>query len=261
MTEPTGPRADLQQSDRPPLTVLQLYPTDMNIYGDWGNALTMARRLQWAGLTPRLVRHDVGDELPENVDLVLGGGGQDSGQLRVRDDLVAQASRLRSWVEDGVPMLLVCGLYQLFGRYFLTSTGEQIEGIGALPVETRAGVGRLVGDVVVRTPAGRAVGYENHSGRTYLDDPSAAWATVVRGHGNNGEDGTEGVRVANTVGTYLHGPVLPKNPALTDELWRTAARRRFGGVPEPDPASAGAAEARRADALAAHARSVIEARG
>ena len=124
------------------LRLLQLYPRDMNIYGDWGNTLVLARRAQWQGYDVELLSYDPGDELPGDVDILVGGGGQDSGQDRIKEDLVTVGPTLKAWAADGVPMLAICGLYQLFGHRFLTGTGDQIPGIGLIDAQTVAGPAR-----------------------------------------------------------------------------------------------------------------------
>ncbi|MFT4187472.1 MAG: glutamine amidotransferase [Aeromicrobium sp.] len=217
------------------VTILQLYPRDMNIYGDWGNVLTLSRRLEWHGYTPVVVGYDPGEAFPEDVDLVVGGGGQDSGQGVIQTDLRAIGPRLREWAEDDVPMLAICGLYQLFGRFFRTLEGEMIEGIGLLDIETIGGQERLIGNIVTESSEfGQVIGYENHSGKTYLGAGATPFGRVLAGAGNNGEDGTEGVRHRNVVGSYLHGSLLPKNPLVADFLIERAVVRRHGSFTPGD---------------------------
>ena len=131
MSEPTYLHAT-DGAARGRLRLLQLYPRDMNIYGDWGNALVLARRAQWAGYDVDLLSYDPGDEFPDDVDLLVGGGGQDSGQERIKEDLVERGPQLRAWASDGMPMLVICGLYQLFGHRFITGTGAEIPGIACV---------------------------------------------------------------------------------------------------------------------------------
>lgn len=211
--------------------VLQLYPRDMNIYGDWGNTQVLTRRLGWHGYRVELLSYDPGDQLPGEVDLVVGGGGQDSGQQRIKDDLVRIAPQLRRWATDGVAMLAICGLYQLFGHRFITSAGEEIVGAGIFDAETRApsSAQRLIGNIVLDTEEfGMVVGYENHSGLTSLGQGTRPFGQVRVGDGNNGTDGTEGARVHNVIGSYLHGALLPKNPAVADWLIARAVEHRLG---------------------------------
>ncbi|MGW9022137.1 type 1 glutamine amidotransferase [Leucobacter chromiiresistens] len=211
------------------LVIVSLYPRDMNIYGDRGNVLSLARRTAAHGFAPRIVDVNPGDALPETVDIVIGGGGQDSGQGRVALDLAQRADGIRALAEDGVPMLMICGLYQLFGHRFVTHAGDELTGIGVLDVETLGGTERMIGNVVLDTDAfGEVIGYENHSGSTRLGPGSAPLGRVVQGAGNAPDAGVEGARTANVIGSYLHGSLLPKNPAISDFLIGKAARRRYG---------------------------------
>ncbi|MCA4131326.1 type 1 glutamine amidotransferase [Arthrobacter sp. M4] len=218
------------------IRVLQLYPREMNIYGDWGNALVLQQRLKWHGYTPELLEYNVGDDFPDDVDIILGGGGQDSGQLVIQDDLQARGETLRTMAEDGTPMLVICGLYQLFGKFFKTSSGAVIPGIGILDVETHGTNERLIGNVCLDSPEfGEILGYENHSGQTKLGAGVEPLGTVTKGAGNNSKDGHEGARHRNVVASYLHGSLLPKNPAIADFLIRTAAERKFGSFTPGSP--------------------------
>ena len=210
------------------LRILHLYPREMNIYGDWGNVLTIIRRAQWHGYETELVQHHPGQPFPRDVDIIIGGGGQDSGQTVVKDDLLKIADDLRALADDNVPMLMICGLYQLFGRFFKTADGEEIPGIGIFGMETHAGPTRLIGNIVTKTPFGELLGYENHSGLTVLDDDQPALGVVQKGAGNNGSDKTEGAIYKCVFGSYLHGSLLPKNPAFADALIEAAAFRRYG---------------------------------
>ncbi|MFF2296312.1 type 1 glutamine amidotransferase [Arthrobacter sp. NPDC058127] len=221
------------------IRVLQLYPRDMNIYGDWGNALVLRQRLLWHGYTPELLEYNVGDDFPEDVDLIVGGGGQDSGQVVIQDDLQARGEQLRGMAEDGTPMLVICGLYQLFGKFFKTKSGPVIPGIGILDVETVGTDERLIGNVTLTSPEfGEIMGYENHSGQTSLGPGVEPLGTVSKGAGNNSKDNHEGARHRNVVASYLHGSLLPKNPAIADFLIRTAVERKYGtfvpGTPDDD---------------------------
>jgi lipid II isoglutaminyl synthase (glutamine-hydrolysing) len=211
-----------------PLTILHLYPKEMNIYGDWGNVLTIKKRAEWHGYSPRVIEHHVGMEFPKNVDIIIGGGGQDSGQDKVQDDLLRIGDDLRSLADQYVPMLMICGLYQLFGHFFETREGKRIQGIGIFDMETYGGPNRLIGNVVTETPFGELIGYENHSGLTVLGDNQPALGRVVKGAGNNGEDKTEGAIYKCVFGSYLHGSLLPKIPVLADALVEAAAIHRYG---------------------------------
>ena len=211
------------------ITILQLYSHDMNIYGDWGNVLVLKRRLEWHGYKPKVVQYNPGDTFPDSVDIVVGGGGQDSGQDTIQTDLLTLAPKLKHLAESGVPMLFICGLYQLFGKFFKTQDGHVIQGIGLLDIETHAGPERLTGNTIIKSSEfGELIGYENHSGQTYLGKDAAPLGQVVRGAGNNGQDGTEGARYKNIIGTYLHGSVLPKNPRLAEFIIEQAVINRYG---------------------------------
>jgi len=211
------------------ITILQLYPRDMNIYGDHGNIQVLVRRLEWYGYKPKVISYNVGDKLPNNPDIIVGGGGQDSGQLKIHADLLKIGATLKEWADDGAPMLMVCGLYQLFGHSFRTLNNITIEGIGILDVETYGTNERLIGNIITTSDTfGEIIGYENHSGQTFLGDSAHPFATVVRGAGNNSKDGHEGALYKNVIGTYLHGSILPKNPAVADFLIKTAVKRKYG---------------------------------
>ena len=213
------------------LRILQLYSRDMNIYGDNGNALVLVRRAQWHGYAVELLAYNPGDDFPENIDLIVGGGGQDSGQDKIQADLLSIGDKLRALADDGVPMLMICGLYQLFGKFFKTQDGHVIQGIGLFDLETHAGPERLIGNIVTHSKKfGDIIGYENHSGQTFLGGGVKPLGTVRKGAGNNGQDETEGAQYKNVIGTYLHGSLLPKNPAIADFLIEKAAVRKFGDV-------------------------------
>ncbi|WP_300765946.1 glutamine amidotransferase [uncultured Bifidobacterium sp.] len=243
------------------IDVVSLYPRDMNIYGDWGNILTVRRRLELYGYEPRLHSYNQGDDWPEHVDVVLGGGGQDNCQKRITADLFRRAADLRALAADGVPMLMICGLYQLFGEYFQTNDGSRLEGIGVLGVYTEGHEKRMIGNLVEHTKDfGDVIGYENHSGQTFLRGDTAALGHVDHeGMGNNGEDHTEGARKGNVIGTYMHGSVLPKNPRLADFLIRSAVERRYGAF-EPSSDSVLRARLKHLDEVAGRARDVAATR-
>lgn len=211
------------------LRVLQLYSHDMNIYGDWGNVLTILRRAQWHGYETELVEYNPGDVFPADIDIIIGGGGQDSGQTIIQQDLLKQRNRLKSLAEQGTPMLVICGLYQLFGHFFKTRQGITIEGIGIFDIETHGGRERLIGNIVTHSEQfGDIIGYENHSGLTHLNPGVEPLAKVITGAGNNDQNKFEGARYKNVIGSYLHGSLLPKNPAIADFLIEEAALQKFG---------------------------------
>jgi CobQ-like glutamine amidotransferase family enzyme len=213
--------------------VVHLYPREMSIYGDLGNTRTLAARIRRHGYTPVVHQHHPGNAFPEQAHLVVGGGGQDSGQVRVEADLEHIGDRLRSLALAGIPMLMICGMYQLFGNAFITVEGKRLPGLGILDVTTQGNAKRMIGPVVLTTEFGDVVGYENHSGSTTLGAGQAAFGTVRAGFGNNGSDATEGARTANVVGSYLHGPILPANPLLADALIGLAAEVATGRPFEP----------------------------
>ncbi|MBQ8157242.1 glutamine amidotransferase [Candidatus Saccharibacteria bacterium] len=209
------------------LTILHLYPKEMNLYGDHGNILALKRRAEWRGYQVKVIEHHLGDTIPKHVDIVFGGGGQDSGQSKIEQDLRNNAAHIKELIDQGTPGLVVCGLYQLFGEYFQTNDQQKIQGIGALRCHTIAGPTRLIGNIVISSPEfGEIVGYENHSGLTQLAKDSRPFGTVVQGAGNNGTDLTEGILYKNFIGTYLHGPILPKNPRVADFLILKALQRK-----------------------------------
>ncbi|WP_375477896.1 type 1 glutamine amidotransferase [uncultured Jatrophihabitans sp.] len=213
-----------------PLTLVHLYPREMNIYGDTGNVVVLRRRLEWRGLPVQVVPVSVGDRLPTAADVLLGGGGQDAAQGEIGADFASRGPTLRAMADDGVVVLAICGTYQMLGHEFVTVDGERIEGVGVLDVVTRGERERLIGNNAVDTAdtlgAGRLVGYENHSGMTTLGPAAAPLGRTSTGRGNNGRDGTEGAVRGNVIGTYLHGPVLAKSPRFADELLRRALARR-----------------------------------
>jgi lipid II isoglutaminyl synthase (glutamine-hydrolysing) len=209
------------------LTLVHLYPREMNIYGDTGNVVVLRRRLEWRGRAVRVVPVSLGDPLPLDADILLGGGGQDAAQGEIGADFAARGAELRAMADDGVVMLTVCGSYQMLGHEFITQDGDHIKGVGVLDVITRGQHERLIGNNYVDTPsAGRLVGYENHSGLTELGPGVAPLGRTLPGRGNNGTDRTEGAVRDNVIGTYLHGPVLARSARFADDLLQRALRRR-----------------------------------
>lgn len=218
------------------LVIAHLYPYEMNIYGDTGNVIALCRRLEWRGLGARVDPVPVGAVYDfTRSDLVFGGGGQDRSQLQVAEDLQRRAAAIREAVASGTVFLTICGTYQLFGRRFLTQDGSEIPGIGVFAMETVGGRKRMIGNIVVATPWGDLVGFENHSGRTLLDPGQASLGRVKKGYGNDETRREEGAVTANCFGTYLHGSLLPKNPSLADELLRRALSRRHGQAVTLEP--------------------------
>ena len=253
--------------DTPSIDVVSLYPRDMNIYGDSGNVLTVRRRLELYGYEPRIHAYDQGDDWPEHVDLILGGGGQDTGQRKIIDDLFRRADLLRGLAADGVPMLMICGMYQLFGEYFETVDGDRLDGIGVIGAYTVGQNVRMIGNLTEHSDEfGDVIGYENHSGQTFLRDTTSPLGSVdEEGRGNNGEDFTEGARVNNVIGTYMHGSLLPKNPRIADFLIRKAVERRYdladgASLATADQTPQQAAELVRLGKVADRARAVAASR-
>lgn len=243
------------------IDIVSLYPKDMNIYGDSGNVLTVERRLALYGYEPRIHAVNQNDPWPDRADIILGGGGQDNGQRKIIEDLFRRADLLRSLAQDGVPMLMICGLYQLFGEYFETVDGSKLEGISIIGAYTVGRDVRMIGNLTESSEQfGTIVGYENHSGQTFLREHVQPLGHVeADGCGNNGEDHTEGAVVNHVIGTYMHGSLLPKNPAISDFLIRAAAERRYGTF-APEQSADMRDELARLDTLAEHARAVAEVR-
>lgn len=209
-----------------PLQIVHLYPKEMNIYGDTGNRIVLEKRLEWRNIPYKTHFIGVGEAIPANSDIIIGGGGQDAAQGGIEKDLFTKKAMLVKLAESGTVMLMVCGMYQLFGNQFITSEGTEIKGLGILDVETHAGRGRLIGNLVTDVPElGTIVGYENHSGRTYLGDKVQPFARVVSGAGNDDSAELEGARFKNVIGTYMHGPILSKNPHLADMLLELAIEK------------------------------------
>jgi CobQ-like glutamine amidotransferase family enzyme len=213
------------------LRICHLYGDLMSIYGDRGNVLTLRRRAEWRGIDATVETVSAGDRLdPDRYDLYFFGGGQDAQQDIVAEDLAGpNGAALKAAAASGAAMLSVCGGYQLLGHYYRPFEGPELKGVSLLDVHTVAGRRRFIGNVLA-TAEQPLVGFENHSGLTYLGTDAKPLATVVVGAGNNGEDRTEGARQGNIIGTYLHGSILPKNPWLADRLIAWALERRHGSV-------------------------------
>jgi CobQ-like glutamine amidotransferase family enzyme len=204
-----------------------LYPKQMNVYGDMGNIITLRYRLEAYGYSVNYVMLDSLQQIKDSkIDILVGGGGQDSNQGVIQDDLLEFAHELKAQCKEGLVCLMICGMYQMFGNRFVLPDTTQIEGAGIIDAETKAGETRLIGNINVDSAYGQLVGFENHSGRTYLGTGVKPLGKVTKGAGNNGETGEEGAIVNNVFGSYLHGPALVKNPALADELIKRALTRR-----------------------------------
>jgi lipid II isoglutaminyl synthase (glutamine-hydrolysing) len=223
------------------LRVLSLYPDQMNIYADRGNIIFLQRRCEWRGISFSHAGAGPQERFdPGRHDLFYIGGGQDRDQQMVAEDLVrSKREGLATAVEDGAVVLAVCGGYQLLGHSYQLGD-EKIAGLGLADLETVREPGpRLIGNVAIEVDLGGGprlvAGFENHGGRTHLGAGAEALGRVVKGHGNNGADGQEGVRRANMIGTYLHGPLLPKNAWLADRIIEIALGRRYGTEPQLEP--------------------------
>lgn len=206
-------------SEQRVLRIGWLYPSTLNIYGDRGNVMVLAQRAAWRGIDARVVEIDTGDTIPDDIDLFFIGGGQDQEQIGVSQDLAGvKGATLRRVIDNGAAALAVCGGYQLLGHLYRPHDAEPLLGIGVFDIETDAGSERFIGNVLVESELGTLVGFENHSGLTWLGSDVEPLGRVLHGRGNNGQDGTEGARYRNAIGCYLHGSILPKNPAMADWL-------------------------------------------
>lgn len=216
------------------LKICHLYPDVLNLYGDGGNICCLQRRLSWRGLGAELTRLPIGSKPSlAGFDLVFIGGGQDFEQQVLLDDLHRGRGReIAAAAADGVVFLTICGGYQMLGHYYETFDGKRCDFIGLLDLVTVGAKERMIGNYKFRCTesAGGSVivGFENHSGKTRLGAGLEPLGRVLSGHGNNGEDGTEGAHWKNVFGTYSHGPLLPKNPAFCDLLLQTALERKYG---------------------------------
>ncbi len=221
------------------LELAYLYPKLLNIYGDRGNVLTLSFRCQARGINLNVTTVGLGENLKgKEFDIFFIGGGQDQQQVLVSDDLQAKKKELIDYIENDGVFLAICGGYQLLGKYYRASDGSEIPGIEALDLYTVAGNKRMIGNVLCKeickgeVTSPLLVGFENHSGKTYLGSSVKPFAKVIRGGGNNGEDGFEGARYKNVFGTYLHGSLLPKNPHLADKLIKLALEKKGLKMPE-----------------------------
>jgi CobQ-like glutamine amidotransferase family enzyme len=224
------------------LRVGHLYPDYLNIYADRGNIAVLERRAAWRRIELLVKAIGVGDRVePGQYDLLYVGGGQDREQALIAPDLAAKGDSIREAVAAGAAVLAVCGGYQLLGAFYRDVAGAEQPGAGVLPLYTIAGETRMIGDCLIECELEPGVrrtlaGFENHAGRTYLEEGAQALGRVVAGFGNDGESGYEGCRVGRAVGTYLHGPLLPRNPWLADWLLAQAlAHAEAGDPPDLEP--------------------------
>lgn len=216
------------------INIAHLYPDLLNLYGDRGNIITLTRRLDMRNIKANVREYELSDEIDlKNADIVFIGGGSDREQKLVCSRLCEIKNELKAYADDGGSLLAVCGGYQLLGHYYKLG-GETIEGIGLLDIYTEQGKGRLIGNIILQSDfSGSAiVGFENHGGRTFIGDHTPL-GKVLCGSGNSDGCGCEGVVYKNVVATYLHGPLLPKNPALADEILRRTLCRKYGQVTLP----------------------------
>ncbi len=216
------------------LKICHLYPDVMNLSCDRGNLICMEKRLQWRGIDAHIIPVCMGEELDAaSFDLIFLGSGQPFAQPLLLEDLQKnKAAALKVAVAEGMPVLAIDGGFELLGMSYETADGEKLEGLGILDLHTQCRQKRLVGDHIYFCDelGTRIVGFENHAGRTYLGNGVKPLGKMIKGNGNNGTDGTEGVRYQNVFGTYSHGCLLPKNPELCDHFLKTALERKYGTV-------------------------------
>lgn len=218
------------------LKICHMYPDVLNLYGDRGNIICLQNRLTWRGIGCTVRRLPIGENTHlADFDLIFIGGGQDFEQQVLLQDLHRGKDReIRAAVEDGKTFLTICGGYQMMGNYYEMHEGVRCDYIGVVDLHTIGSDTRMIGNYKFRcapeSGGSVAVGFENHSGKTYLGPGVKPLGRVLTGYGNNGEDGTEGARYKNVFGTYSHGPLLPKNPELCDFIIQTALERRYGNV-------------------------------
>lgn len=211
------------------LTIGYLYGDLMNIYGDTGNIITLTKRAQWRGIKVMSKNFSIGNIMEKGeADLYFFGGGQDQQQELVARDLKSKGKVIKSEIERGVPLLSVCGGYQLLGEYYKPHNSPKLSGVGLFPAYTLASYDRMIGNIVIESMFGNLVGFENHSGKTYLKKDANPLGMILRGFGNNGKDRTEGCIYKNAIGCYIHGSLLPKNPHLADWLLKKALEVKYG---------------------------------
>jgi len=221
------------------LTIAHLYPELLNIYGDMGNITALKRRCEWRNIDCNIKKINTGDDIDiENIDIYFIGGGQDKQQIEVSNELQKHKEKLKEAAQKGRVFLAICGGYQLLGEYYQPHEGDKLLGIGILDAYTVSGNTRFIGNVTAETDflePKTLVGFENHAGLTYLKEGTSPLAKVIVGNGNNSKDGFEGGRKNNVFGTYLHGSVLPKNPAFTDYLIKQALEVKYSRKIELKP--------------------------
>lgn len=216
------------------LTIGWLYPELMSTYGDRGNILVLTKRCEWRGIKVKANRISLGSKIQDlqSCDLIFMGGAQDTQQELVNQDLFSvKGKALREMIESGIPGLFICGAYQFLGKHYKTAEGKILPGLEIFPCYTEnpeEKLERLIGNIIINRNGQQIVGFENHGGRTYLENKSMAFGSVEKGFGNNGVDKTEGIIYKNAIGSYLHGPILPKNPEIADWLIQKALEKKYG---------------------------------
>lgn len=216
------------------LNIGHFYPDLLNLYGDRGNVLALYRRASLRGIKVNIKSISIGDELnPDEIDLCFIGGGQDNEQNILKDDFVnVKGPIIKKMIEDYKVFLCICGGYQMLGKYYLEHDGSKLDCLGALDLYTVGADTRFINDTIYEFMGQKVVGFENHSGRTHLEKDNnpelKPFMKVIKGHGNNGEDGEEGAIYKNTFCTYSHGSFLPKNPFITDMLIEKALQNKYG---------------------------------
>lgn len=219
------------------IQIVHLYPDLLNLYGDKGNIECLRKRLLWRGIEAEVIRctnQDSSFDLTQ-ADIIFVGGGSDRDQEIVCHKLLSKKEELKNYVETNGVLVAVCGGYQLLGKYYQTASAK-IEGLHLLDIYTDAGSTRLIGNIVLESTLfpQKITGFENHAGRTFIGDHTPL-GKVCYGHGNNGETGYEGVLYKNVIGTYLHGPLLPKNPQLCDYILTCALKRKYADFQSLQP--------------------------
>lgn len=212
------------------ISIGYLYGDLMNIYGDTGNIVALSKRCNWRGIETELKTISIGDRLEKNwADIYFFGGGQDQSQRQVSQDLIKmdKGEIILDAVKRGVPLLAICGGYQLLGKYYQPFKGDKLIGIGLFDAYTKASNDRMIGNIVIESMFGTLVGFENHSGKTYLEKEATPFGMVTKGFGNNSADKTEGCIYKNAIGCYMHGSLLPKNPKLADWLIQKALETKY----------------------------------
>lgn len=213
------------------LNICHLYPDLLNSYGDIGNILVMKHRLEERNINVNIFNVSINDNFDEELyDIVFFGGGQDFEQSIVSTDLKeTKRDSIKKYIEANKVFIAICGGYQLLGKYYMSANNERLEGLNILNIQTEKGDVRAIDNLIIDNNGVTYVGFENHSGKTYINDLQPL-GKIIYGLGNNGEDGYEGCRYKNTIGTYMHGPLFTKNPELCDEILLAALTNKYGEV-------------------------------